>query len=385
MEVTKFAPAGRASQEEIERQATIFQQNEVLGNFLDKVPAIFLIINKQRQIVYMNKGAIEFTGLQDVTDALAKRPGELMDCIHSRDHEELDGCGTSEECTFCGAVNAILEAQNEGKTAMRDARLLVGKDQTAFDLRVYAAPLQIENETFTAVTMQDIRHEKWRSFLERIFFHDILNTASGLAGTIDLMRRFKDKVDADELLERADGIAQTMIDEIKAQQLLIAAEANLLKLNLSHCNSMDIIQNIQRIYASNEFCQDKVLEIDAAAESIEIVTDKTLLKRILGNMVKNAIEASPNQATILIGCDQAANRVQFWVQNPGFMPRETQMQIFKRSFSTKGKNRGLGTYSMRVLSRFLHGTVYFTTSEELGTRFIVDYPVVINENEQDDS
>ena len=43
------------------------------------------------------------------------------------------------------------------------------------------------------------------------------------------------------------------------------------------------------------------------------------------------------------------------------MPRQVQLQIFKRSFSTKGAARGLGTYSMRLLSeRYLKGVVSFT-------------------------
>ena len=380
MDETKFAPAGRASQEDIERQSLIFKENEVLGNFLDKVPAVFLIINIQRQIVYMNKGAIDFTGLQDVTEAIAKRPGELLDCIHS--HEEPDGCGTAEECTFCGAVNAILETQKTGKPAMREARLLVGKESTAFDLRVYAAPLEQEGETFTAITIEDIRHEKWRTFLERIFFHDILNTASGLVGTIELARRFKGKVNADELLERADWIVQNLIEEIRSQQLLTAAEAKILKINTKTCNARDVLEEVREIYVNHELCKDKSLEIDPASDMVEIVTDKTLLKRILGNMVKNALEAVPDQATITMGCNAIDDRVQFWVQNPGYIPRDVQLQMFKRSFSTKGKDRGLGTYSMKLLSLFLDGQVSFTTSEESGTRFIAEYPVVVVEKER---
>jgi sensor histidine kinase regulating citrate/malate metabolism len=64
--------------------------------------------------------------------------------------------------------------------------------------------------------------------------------------------------------------------------------------------------------------------------------------------------------------------VELWVNNPTFMPRDVQLQVFKRSFSTKGAGRGIGTYSMRLLaSRYLGGTVDFTTSEADGTTFRV--------------
>ena len=53
----------------------------------------------------------------------------------------------------------------------------------------------------------------------------------------------------------------------------------------------------------------------------------------------------------------------FWVNNPAVMPREVQLQVFKRSFSTKGSGRGIGTYSMRLLvSRYLGGSVDFEST-----------------------
>jgi len=62
--------------------------------------------------------------------------------------------------------------------------------------------------------------------------------------------------------------------------------------------------------------------------------------------------------------------VLFWVHNSTHMPEETQSQIFKRSFSTKGKSRGLGTYSIRLLSEeYLGGKVWFESTPEKGTTF----------------
>ena len=39
------------------------------------------------------------------------------------------------------------------------------------------------------------------------------------------------------------------------------------------------------------------------------------------------------------------------------MPDEVKAQIFERSFSTKGRGRGIGTYSIKLLTeRYLEGT-----------------------------
>ena len=64
------------------------------------------------------------------------------------------------------------------------------------------------------------------------------------------------------------------------------------------------------------------------------------------------------------------------------MLREVQLQVFQRSFSTKGTDRGLGTYSMKLLSeRYLHGSVSFTSTPEEGTIFRARYPLQLEAEE----
>ena len=71
-----------------------------------------------------------------------------------------------------------------------------------------------------------------------------------------------------------------------------------------------------------------------------------------------------------VGCEDDAETVRFWVRNPRPMPRDVQLQVFQRSFSTKGRNRGIGTYSMKLLTeRYLSGRVGFSSDPHAGTRF----------------
>ena len=372
---TKFAPAERANREELERQIAIFRDNAILNEFLNRVPSVFLILNKYRQIVYMNNGALEFTGLGDITSIIGERPGETIGCIHSK--EEAGGCGTTESCTYCGVILAVLESQ-KGKLSIKEARLILGSDEKAYDLRIWASPFVINNEDFTAVTLQDIQNEKWRSFLERIFFHDILNTATGLQGTIDLLIKYKEKVRTDELMERIGNITRSLIEEIQSQQLLIAAENDILELSPSVFSSIEILNDVVKIYENHDLTKGKILVIAPHSKDVEITSDRTLLRRIMENITKNAVEAVPENSTITLGCNVEGEKINYWVHNPGFIPRKIQLQIFKRSFSTKGLGRGLGTYSMKLLSSFLNGTVSFTTSEENGTTFNITIPINVN-------
>ena len=369
---TKYAPAERLSNEEVEYQIYDFKKNEVLNKFLSKIPAAFLIVNKYRQLVFMNKGALEFTGLEDVTEVLGKRPGEVFACIHSS--EEEAGCGTSEACTYCGAVNAILSSL-EGNNAMLETRLILGPDEDSFDLRVWASPLSFKGELFSAVTIQDIRHEKRRAILEQIFFHDILNTITGILGSIEILFKHSKTINQEEYLKRINYQINNLVEEIRSQQILSDAENNNLTLNYSKFNSRDFLDEIVELYVDHDVAKDKNIKIDENTKSIEISSDRTLLRRIMGNMLKNALEATPNGGTVTLGCRILENNIQFSVHNPGFIPRDVQLQIFQRSFSTKAPNRGTGTYSMKLLSSFLSGTVVFSTSEEKGTVFMASYPL----------
>ena len=92
-------------------------------------------------------------------------------------------------------------------------------------------------------------------------------------------------------------------------------------------------------------------------------------------MVTNALEATPVGGEVTIGCKEKDKNIEFWVHNTGFLTHDVQAQIFQRSYSTKAANRGLGTYSMKLLSSFLNGKVSFTTSKEDGIIFKVLVPL----------
>jgi len=257
---TKYAPAERATREGLERQSALFQRSDIMAELLGKIPAVFIVVNKYRQIVYMNKGALEFTGLEDVSSVIGVRPGELLGCIHAT--EEEGGCGTTESCTYCGAINAVLESQ-KGKSAVRDCRLLIDIDNeySAVDLRVWASPLIINKEEFTAVTLQDIQHEKRLTFLERIFFHDILNTTNALQLTLELFTEYKDSIKKKGLIKRANRITKELIEEILSQRLLIDAENNLYEITLNTFNSIDLLDEIINIYAEHKLTDERPLKL----------------------------------------------------------------------------------------------------------------------------
>ena len=253
-------------------------------------------------------------------------------------------------------------------------------DGEGLDLRVWATPVEIGGEELTVFAVSDIAHEKRRSALERVFFHDVLNTAGGLRGYVELLG----ETEPDEVAEVVGivrGLTEKLIEEINAQKALAAAEGNDLVTQPAPINAAEFLREIAQSYSNHEAATDRGLEVKSGPD-IVFASDRNLLGRVVGNMVKNALEASEANQTVTLGSELWGEGVEFWVHNPTDMPREVQLQIFQRSFSTKGPGRGLGTYSMKLLSeRYLKGRVSFTSSPEDGTTFRVRCPLALTTEE----
>lgn len=184
--------------------------------------------------------------------------------------------------------------------------------------------------------------------------------------------------DLDELLNSTLKLSDKLIDEIHTQRILSAAENDELKLNVSAFSSLEILKEVQLIFKHHEVLSNKILSIADEAVDRIIRTDKTLLRKVLVNLTKNALEASSPGQTVALNASFDDGIISFKVMNPNFIPRDIQLQIFQRSFSTKGAERGLGTYSVKLFTeKYLNGAINFISDEKIGTVFTADYPTEI--------
>jgi signal transduction histidine kinase len=279
-------------------------------------------------------------------------------------------------------VIAILNSQKLHALDIQECRMVCGESgvsETAMDLRVWARPIEVVDEFFTVFSVVDISNEKRREALERIFFHDVINTAGCVKGLAELMSQTamteaENREMAAMILESSDHL----LEEISVQQMLSAAESGDLKPSAQAVQSHELLGQIIRQFHSHSLAKDKKIVMDPAAPAFVFVSDPVLLRRVLVNLVKNALEAAAVGGTVTLGAAAEDDVVGFTVHNASVMPPEVQAQIFSRSFSTKGSGRGLGTYSIKLISeKYLCGRASFVSSVSEGTRFAVSYPRVI--------
>ena len=367
--ITHFASPQRASESVLQREVKLLSEIPFLQQFYDAVTDMVVILNPQRQIVFCNSNVVKFLGLSLSSDGYGLRPGEAFQCIHA--HDCCGGCGTSEFCTACDAVASILSAQS-GMPDAKQCRILWGDGWDALNLLVRTTPLRIGGDQFVVCALTDISDQKRREALEKVFFHDLLNEATCLK----LLADIDPKKNISEQVAKIKNAVVKIIDEIKAQRDLAAAEHGELILRKESVTSKQLLADVVDTYQQYAQVKKCAIVLHRDMHDVSLVTDATVLSRVLKNMVKNALEAGGPGDTVTIGCDNSGAVVEFWVHNPILIPRDSQIKIFQRAFSTKGEGRGLGTYSMKLLTeRYLGGRVNFTTSADEGTIFKVTLPI----------
>lgn len=370
-----YAPEDASPHKTIESEFNVLSSDMYFQMFIDAMPDVALVVNKERQIIYANQRLLDLLSIPEITDSLGMKPGELFNCVNLKNVS--DDCGTTKACSYCGVSNSVLEALYSGKPALFESRITsraINGGQ-AFDVEVKTSPIIVKEQTFYIVSIKDISDKKRRLILEKLFFHDILNTASGLHGIILALEDHESSDEMRQILDYAKKAGGELVDEILAHRILLSAENNDLQMDISRCNSLQVLQDVSAYLSYHEIASTKRIFIDPFSHNAPFDTDPVLLKRILINVVKNALEACKDGGTIQMGSRISDKSVKFWVNNPGIIPEDVQTQLFQRSFSTKGKGRGIGTYSIKLLtSHYLGGEVTFESNEENGTTFFINIP-----------
>ena len=373
---TFYAPGERAPLAEVRRAAATLSGDSFVTSLLECVPAMAAVLNRQRQIVAANHRLTSVLEGETAEQFLGSRPGEVFGCVH---HDRgPNGCGTSEACRYCGAVQAVLECQKTHRHIERECRLRVlrGGRETAMDLRLQVQPLPHAAHDEVLLYAADISDEKRREVLERTFFHDVLNTIGGLRGLVDVLGDpHLEPSTADRCRHTIGGLCDQLIEEVQCQRHLLDAERGELQVSLADEPLLNLVADVVKAYRHRALADGRELAVEPGP-LVTLRTDAVLLRRVLGNLVKNGIEATHRRGTVTIGWRVDATTTSLWVSNPGEMSAAVQAQVFQRSFSTKeGHGRGVGTYSVKLFTeQYLGGQVSFTSDAEHGTVFTLAFP-----------
>lgn len=360
----------------LERQRVL--ASRLINGLLEFFPGLALILNAKRQILAVNSKALTHLRLDAAEGLVGQRLGEAIHCVHA--DTQPGGCGNSPHCPYCGAFQTIHHALVTSEITEGEALLTMratGQAQRliAHDLGITAQVVQDDSLGVIFVSLVDRGSEHRRRVLEKVFFHDIMNTVSGIRGLTEILAQAPGPrpTEEREILTVLGQATDQLVEEIRGQQILLRAEEGNLILNLEVASSRAILEGVRSFYAKTLLAKGRGLEVVAGSDC-SFQTDPGLLRRILGNMVKNALEASGPAEVTSLAAEPTPAGVIFRVHNAAVMAPEVQARLFTRSFSTKApQGRGLGTYSMKLLGEgYLGGRVSFESTVDTGTTFYLE-------------
>jgi PAS domain-containing protein len=371
---TFFAPAERTERRKFRNQVEAISRSPLMNTLLQVMAGMLVVINEDRQIVALNHTFLSSIGVDDAEEILGLRLGETLHCIHA--FEQPGGCGTSPYCSTCGAVIAMMGAMAQDEPVEKNCALTMrdGKGTRDICLRVRATPLRIEDQRWIVVCAQDISQELYRSNLENVFFHDINNIITSLLGASSLLSHNLDSLREVRQIHRT---AVRLAHEMTLQRSLAQGANTGYAVSKSPVSIEKIRSETDLILNGHKALQGKSIEESCFDREFVLNTDLMLVSRTLGNMLLNALEATPEGGKVVLRTRPESGLVCWEVWNGGHIPIDIQKRLFQRHFSTKeGSGRGFGTYSMKLFAEhYLNGSISFDSSAENGTTFTLRLPV----------
>ncbi len=354
----------RDSPEEVKREYYELIRSPGLIELLEDIPGLILILNQNRQIVFMNKQFSRMVSDREINDSIGMRPGECLLCLHAS--KKVFGCGSTDFCKVCGLALAI-DSTAKGEKASGECSINLQKGET-LSFSVHTRPFELKDNNYIFVYLQDISDFKTRQLLENIFLHDISNSITSLNGLNELF----DELPPEESKSIINDLSLRLTDEIHSYKLIKEAEDHSLSVGVEEVDLDELIENVIRSFTNIRHLRGR--KINHSSSGIVINTDETLLRRVLINTLKNALEASGDNDEVYISSefDKPNKLYNISVKSHPLIPEDVQLKLFQRAYSTKGQGRGWGTYSIRLLTeKYLNGKVSFVSNEHQRTIFTI--------------
>lgn len=113
----------RVYSEKIQEDYYLFSHDNAVETFINSLPVNIIIVNRARQVVFVNESCKTHLELESIEKIIGQRPGEALNCVNA--YLEPDGCGSADGCTVCGAFKALVACLTRKEKATEDARIRV--------------------------------------------------------------------------------------------------------------------------------------------------------------------------------------------------------------------------------------------------------------------
>jgi signal transduction histidine kinase/PAS domain-containing protein len=205
--------------------------------------------------------------------------------------------------------------------------------------------------------------------------HDIRNPLQAIIGEVYLanteLSSLPDSEEKTNLLENLDMIKQN----IEYMNKIVLDLQDFAKPLNPFAEETNIEKMIQELLKRNGAPANIQTEVKIESDARIVTADSAYMKRILGNLVSNAVQAMAEGGKLTVQAHREISIVAITVQDTGVgISEEAKDKLFTPLFTTKAKGQGFGLAVVKRLTEALGGTVTFESQEGKGTTFTIKLP-----------
>ena len=250
--------------------------------------------------------------------------------------------------------------------------------QTHLTIREQKQELRIQYEKLKEL-------ETMRETLSHMIVHDINNALQGILGYAQLLEEAFEELPEDEREQYIKSItssSRTAIEMIRAILDVARMEADQMELNRCGVDLGSVIDEIHQETGSILQYKGLRLVCEMPLDLPSVNADREVLRRIMVNLIHNAVKFSPESAAITIGASRERDVVRLSVADRGIgIPDDYKARIFEKFGQVESRqsgvkySTGLGLTFCRMAVDAHGGAIGVADNTEGGAVFWFTLPV----------
>ncbi len=274
------------------------------------------------------------------------------------------------------SLKTISDKINETSLDQKNEKIVIEANSREINslIKAYNAMVDKLEESATMLAQSE-REQAWREMAKQVA-HEIKNPLTPMRLTVQSFQRKFDSEDP-YLKQKLNDYTKTLIQQIDTMSSVASAFSNFASMPAQQNETLNVVEVVE---FSLDIFNEEYIHFESDKKEIITIMDRTQLIRIITNLVKNAIQAIPEeqeQKSIIVAVKELDNNVNITVNDNGVgIESEYIEHIFEPKFTTKTSGMGLGLGIIKNIIENYKGTITFETEYGKGTTFIVSLPII---------
>jgi signal transduction histidine kinase len=213
----------------------------------------------------------------------------------------------------------------------------------------------------------------------RVVAHDLRNPISGIVSLLSIIKETQEPDERSELLKIMETACFDALNMIKG--ILEASEALSNKQKKSPLSVIQIVHHTVQLLRYKAEEKGQHINIFFPENDLVILGNEEQLRRVLSNLITNAVKFSPTGSDINIKILEHTDSVEIMVEDDGIgIPAHLKDKVFnvfteaKRYGTQNEKPFGLGLSICKQIIENHKGQIWFTSEDGKGTIFHIMLP-----------